>query len=320
MAAFFLARAGATVTVYEQASIGSGATGASMGVLIPYGYSRNHERAQQQRTSLDIWAQLGGQLGAQSSLLTYTKYPRLQLLYTPGQQAQATADAAASGGRQYIIPPAKLAEICPAAAASPYGALVCTATAQVHPRQVLGGLAQLCRQHGVTIHEQTPVTQLDDILADSRLLTMGAYTNHLWPAAQVRPYKGQAMMLAAPHVTLPYMLRNREGYILARDGCIWVGSTNEPESGFDNTPTAGGQAQLWQIATSLCPALAGAEVIEHWAGLRPFAPANSPLFQQLDARTWLAVGHGKIGLCLAPLVAQQVTAALMGTETSDLTT
>lgn len=306
MLAFFLTRAGARVSVYEKHTIGSGATGASMGVLIPFGFSRTHTMATQQRTSLNMWAALG----ADYPQLTYTRRSRLQLLFTAGQHAQAQADAAASEGVQQLLSPEALQAQCPQAAPAPYGALLCNATAQVHPQQVLHALADLCRQNGAAIHEHTPVQRLDEVPADIRILTTGAATNSLWPDAGIRPYKGEALKLAAPGVELPYMLRSREGYITARDGHIWVGSTNAPDSGFDATPTAAGRAELLRIATTLCPALADAEVIDHWAGLRPMAPKNSPLFQQLDGRTWLAAGHGKIGLCLAPAVAAGLTQAL----------
>lgn len=66
---------------------------------------------------------------------------------------------------------------------------------------------------------------------------------------------------------------------------------------------------MWQTAVAYCPALAQAERIEQWQGLRPRplgrpAPIVEPLAGYDNA--WLATGHYRNGVFLAPATAQQI--------------
>ncbi len=71
------------------------------------------------------------------------------------------------------------------------------------------------------------------------------------------------------------VLANGRYAIPRKDGHILVGSTLE-YAGFDKTPTDEALASLQASAVALLPALADAEVVGHWAGLRPGSPEGIP--------------------------------------------
>src|SRR5690606_41460713 len=71
---------------------------------------------------------------------------------------------------------------------------------------------------------------------------------------------------------LPSMVLAKRRYAIPRrDGHVLVGSTLE-DVGFDKAPTEDALDSLRATAAELLPALADAEVVRHWAGLRPGSP------------------------------------------------
>jgi glycine oxidase len=95
---------------------------------------------------------------------------------------------------------------------------------------------------------------------------------------------------------------------------VWVGATTEAV-GFQKRITARGREALAAGAGRVLPALAGAEVVEHWAGLRPGTPDGLPVLGADPALEGLvyATGHFRNGLLLAPVTAD-LTARVLGGE------
>jgi glycine/D-amino acid oxidase-like deaminating enzyme len=58
-------------------------------------------------------------------------------------------------------------------------------------------------------------------------------------------------------------------------------------------------------AIELAPQLHDAEILETWSGLRPDTPDHLPILGPTDlAGLWLATGHYRNGILLAPLTAR----------------
>jgi glycine oxidase len=76
----------------------------------------------------------------------------------------------------------------------------------------------------------------------------------------------------------------------------------------------GGLFSLGGAAISLFPALAGAPVVAHWAGLRPATPDKLPVLGPVPG--WegllLATGHYRNGVLLAAVTGQAVAAWATG--------
>jgi len=111
-------------------------------------------------------------------------------------------------------------------------------------------------------------------------------------------------MRAAPG-TLRHVIRTEDVYLVPRrDVRIIVGSTME-EAGFDKSVQAEPIAHLLNSAQRACPALATAEFLEAWTGLRPATPDAMPIIGPMPNLTnyWMALGHFRNGILLSPITA-----------------
>lgn len=93
----------------------------------------------------------------------------------------------------------------------------------------------------------------------------------------------------------------------------WIGATVEFSNQLPLQPDAAQLEQVWQGAVGLCPDLAQATRLQSWSGLRP-RPHNrpAPIVEPLSGykSVWLATGHYRNGVLLAPATAQLVRAAI----------
>jgi glycine oxidase len=87
------------------------------------------------------------------------------------------------------------------------------------------------------------------------------------------------------------------------------------------SPVAERLEAVWQDAVALCPDLAQSVRLQSWSGLRP-RPQNrpAPVVEPLAgySNVWLATGHYRNGVLLAPATAQLVRAAVQGQNISGL--
>jgi glycine oxidase len=123
--------------------------------------------------------------------------------------------------------------------------------------------------------------------------------------APVHPVRGQMLALRSETVQLKKVLRSQHGYLVPRrDGRIIAGSTLE-DAGFVKQVTPQGVRQILDAALELAPALADAKIVEEWSGLRPGTPDLLPIIGPTDiAGLWLATGHYRNGILLAPATAK----------------
>lgn len=95
----------------------------------------------------------------------------------------------------------------------------------------------------------------------------------------------------------------------------WVGATVEFPNGKSNIQPDPAQLEaVWQGAIALCPALKAATVLKTWSGLRP-RPQNrpAPIVEPLAEynNVWVATGHYRNGILLAPATAQIVRSMVL---------
>jgi glycine oxidase len=201
-----------------------------------------------------------------------------------------------------------------------------------NPRLVKSLKAALLALPNVTIHEQSAVTGFvregerilgvstaaGDILGDRVVLAAGAWSGELLASLglvlPVEPVKGQMILYKCASDFLPSMILAKGRYAIPRrDGHILIGSTLEHE-GFDKTPTEHALESLKASAVELIPALADAQVVGHWAGLRPGSPEGIPFIGSVPGfeGLWLNCGHYRNGLVLAPASCQLLTDLLVG--------
>jgi glycine oxidase len=161
-----------------------------------------------------------------------------------------------------------------------------------------------------------------DIAADAVLISAGAHSGLLHPALAglVRPVKGEIVRLAHRGTALPPPTRTvralvdgRPLYAVPRDGGGLVVGATQYEAGFDTDVTVAGVRDLLRDVERVLPAVAEYALVETAAGLRPGSPDNRPLIGALGPDgLFVATGHGRNGMLLAPVTADAVLAMLGG--------
>ena len=94
-----------------------------------------------------------------------------------------------------------------------------------------------------------------------------------------------------------------------------IGATVE-DAGFSTHTSAADLRSLREKAADLVPSLADAPEIESWAGLRPRTAALLPIIGRLAPQHFIAAGHFRNGILLAPGTARVMTQLLLGEPAS----
>ncbi len=217
--------------------------------------------------------------------------------------------------------PSAARRIEPALAPTLRGALDVPGDHSVDPRRVVAGLRAVLGD-AVRVGARARAVGTDTVELDSGetvrarhvVVAAGAWSGEL-AGVRVRPLKGQVVRLRDPGGPglLTRTLRFSSSYLVPRgDGRYVLGATME-ERGFDTTVTAGGIYELLREAGELVPGIGELEIEATLAGLRPATPDSLPLIgREHDEGVWLATGHGRDGVLLAPLTADLVARALAG--------
>ncbi|ACG71389.1 glycine oxidase ThiO [Anaeromyxobacter sp. K] len=195
------------------------------------------------------------------------------------------------------------------------GRAVYVAAARAGARFVTGKVERIVHAGGRAVGVDHDAGRIE---ADAVVLAAGSWSmqvegNGLPPGA-VRPVRGQIALLDTRPPLLSRVVFSANGYVVPRaDGRILCGSTME-EVGHEKAVTAGGLRRVLDIALEIAPALAAAPVVETWSNFRPASPDGSPI---LGAGTvpglYYATGHTRNGILLAPVTADAVAAAVLGT-------
>lgn len=206
--------------------------------------------------------------------------------------------------------------------------------AQIDPPQMLRALQQGCAAAGVTFKTGTIVSgvarsggrvvgvdvQDGRIDAASVIVAAGSWSSMVAGLPdnlrRVRPVRGQIVQVE----TRPAIARNivfgERGYIVTRpDGRTLLGATME-EVGHVKEVTAGGVNAVLGHAIGLMPALADAPITGMWCGFRPATREERPLIGAVEPGLYVATGHHRNGVLLAPETARLV-ADLVGTGRTD---
>lgn len=124
----------------------------------------------------------------------------------------------------------------------------------------------------------------------------------------VRPVRGQLVSLAG--VPVKHVLFGAGGYLVPRaDGRVIAGATVE-DVGFERGVTAAGVAKVLGTAMAMIPGLGAATFGESWYGFRPGTPDELPVIGDVGG-VFVASGHYRNGILLAPLTAKWVAAAVV---------
>ncbi|MGB6267188.1 MAG: FAD-dependent oxidoreductase, partial [Candidatus Acidiferrales bacterium] len=86
---------------------------------------------------------------------------------------------------------------------------------------------------------------------------------------------------------------------------------------FQKQVTPEGLRKIMDAAAEMIPALADAEIVETWAGLRPGSPDELPILGPTRTEGLLAAtGHYRNGILLAPVTAKLVREWILESHTT----
>ena len=304
------ARRGASVTVVDPAGVGAGASGGPVGALAPHAPENWTEAKAFQFESLSMAGDWWGAVQAAGGVDPgFARCGRLQPVADAAalERSRARAEGAAAhwGGRATweVVAAAEAGAWAPV---SPSGWLVRdTLTARVHPRRACAALAAAIRAQGGRVEAEAPDRgQVVHATGAAGLAEIGGGFG--------RAVKGQAAVLGLDARDQPLVMGEGLFVVPHVDGTVAVGSTAETD--FDDPEAT--DAQLDAViarALEAMPLLAGARILERWAGLRPRARSRAPVLGAHPTRPgqFIANGGFKIGFGVAPLAGEVMADLLL---------
>jgi len=330
--ALALSEAGLAVRVVERGAVGREASWAGGGILCPLHPWRYPDAVQMLAwRAAAAYPALADRLARTMGI--DPEWTRCGLLILSGDEAAARAWGRRWAQPVALCPPAEVAALEPALAPTERPAVRLPAVAQVRNPRLLRALTRALAASGVAIHVRCPVQALQ--VAAGRVVALETGSGLLatdgpvvvaagaWSAGllaplgaplPVAPVKGQMLLFeAAPGLIRHVVLQADRYAVPRRDGRVLFGSTVE-QAGFDTTADPATRERLETDAVRLVPALAGARLAAHWAGLRPGSPEGIPVVGRHPAvsNLWVNAGHFRNGVLLAPATAELLVDRLLG--------
>lgn len=197
--------------------------------------------------------------------------------------------------------------------------------AQVEPPLLLRALAIGAAHAGAELRSGTTVRQIlvergrargvlldtGAMQAEHVIVAAGSWTSMVQglprEVPQVRPIRGQLLHCEMRPRVARRILFGAGGYIVPRpDGRVVCGATME-DVGFRSEVTLAGVREIISRATRVVPALGEAKLSASAVNFRPMSPDELPLVGSAGPEhLWLATGHHRNGILLAPLTAELI--------------
>jgi glycine oxidase len=320
--ALALRRRGATVLVVERGEPGREASHAAGGMLVDSGLETPAALQPLATASARMYPEFAKDLESDSGVHIDLRdngtiiFPSSQLVH------EASAFSATS------LSLASLAELEPALSETKHPAFYLKERS-VDPRVLTTAAWKAARHRGIdfsTGDEVTAVTIVDGRAAGVKTIKTafhaakvvncaGAWSGKIGPYRfPTRPVKGQMLCLLMPSRNLlKHVIRSPQVYLIPRtDGRLLVGATVE-EAGFDKRTDIATMQRFQRAAVDLIPELRNGKILEDWAGLRPGTPDALPILgPTATPGYYVATGHFRDGILLAPITAEVMAAAIEG--------
>jgi len=345
--ALALADRDVNVTLYEKQWPPRGASWAAAGMLAP-AYEAASAPGTHPRlfdlchASAALWGQWAAMLEDRSGLPSgYTPGPSLAIALSAAE-ADRLSRIQAQLAHQTLPPEPcldRLSAVEPALATPVEAALLLPSDGQVDNRRTLEALiAAVSTDPKITIVTGVPPLRMSSRGVDhaghgATLVTAGWRSAEVLASsdapvktlqdldpvfAEIEAFGGQ-MLSVAPIEGGPTMtIRSGHLYIVPKSDRVVIGATTEPGRTDGQTDDQAIHS-LRQRAIALCPALEAAPVLETWAGVRPGTRDHAPLLGETRVeRLFVAAGHYRNGILLAPITAQIMADLIVAGEVSEL--
>ncbi len=346
-AAYHLARAGAQVTLIDQAQPGQ-ATAAGAGIIAPgTGFGQSTAFFTLAFRAVDYYEELLAHLAEDGE--SNTGYETVGMLHIATSEDEAARlpillrlleERLAAGvknlGAVRLLDSQETRSLFPPLGVV-HGAIHIPGAARLDGRlmrEALRGAAQLrgarivvSGREATLVREGKRVTQVlvdgKPLVAHTVILAAGAWSGQfaqtLGVSLPVYPQRGQILHLQGPAEASrwPIVMGFHSHYLLTFPvGRVVAGATREHHAGFDVRETAGGVHEVLSEALRVAPGLANTTLKEIRVGLRPATPDGLPILgcvPQVE-NVFLATGHGASGLQLGPYSGALVASLASGHE------
>jgi sarcosine oxidase, subunit beta len=346
-AAYEMARAGAKVTLLEQGSLASMASGWTLAGVRQSG--RHPAELLLATAAVIRWEQLGEELGAD---VEYRREGNLRLARSPEEVPviqTIVAEQRDLGLDLTFLPDnAAVREIAPAIAESVLAASYCPTDGHANPIATVRAFASAAARHGARMRTETMVTAIDasggrvrgvrtasgDVAADVVVIAAGVYTARLCAPLGLDLPIQVSRVAVVQTVPLPPLIRQ----VLGTAGADFAG---RQEVGGRFRLTGGGRPWSHQLADlahsddpvlppagdiiaaltrgiEVLPALGDAHVARVWGGLLDMTPDALPILERASDLEGLviAAGFSGHGFCLGPVTGQIVRDLVLESTTA----
>jgi glycine oxidase len=329
-----LARSGVRVALFERRRIGAEASSAAAGMLGVQGETEDEVMLrlgiESRRLYPDLLAALRDETGV---AVEFWREGTVHVAFTAADAERLEARRAwqlAAGAASERLTPRQIRALEPLVSPRACAGVLFPLDGRVDSAGLTQALARAAARAGCAVRETEDVksvvaeqgriagivTGSGRVACDAVVNAMGAWAGRVrgTTALPVRPVRGQIAVVHAPRPLFRHAVYSARAYAVARrDGRILLGSTRE-RVGFDKHVTAGGIASILDAALELAPELGALPVSEAWAGLRPGSGDGRPIVGADPAVRgyYVAGGHYRNGVLLAPLTARVVASLLRG--------
>jgi glycine oxidase len=319
--AWRLAQRGCQVTLLDAGAMGGEASWAGAGMLAP-GAEVAGPSAWSNLAMASAAAYPGfvAELEAEASeTIDFRRGGAVELAAGPDEVEELEARVArqeALGIASRPVDAAELARLAPGAVLPPDGvARWFPGDAIVDPRDIMILESSAVSEVRWRSGQATVETKSGPIVADAAVLAAGAWNSCVrlaFPAPATYPVRGHLLGYRLPPGLLGPILRRGHTYLLQRTPGLFIAGASSENVGFDRTIDPAVVRQLRERAEALFAPLRGL-VPEPWIGFRPATDSLQPEVRPVeDTRIWLACGHFRNGILLAPETARRVADGITG--------
>ncbi len=325
--AWRLAQRGARVTVLDRSAAAGEASWAAAGMLAPGGEFESGETARFAVESLRMYPGFVKELKEASGCpIDFRICGTLEIDTHADPEHQAK-----NGIRSYAVDLKEAMKLASGMAPIEGKFQFYPDDALVDPREACRALLSACRALGVRVVENCEVGQIDlgpgvriettqGVFEDDRAaIAAGAWSGAIpltvgglqRPLPGTYPVRGVLVGRKFPHRILGPFVRRGHSYVLQRESGLAIAGTTSEAIGFERSLTDETVAAVTAGVEALWPEFAKGVNTESWLGFRPASNTGEPHIGRFeDTPLWLAYGHFRNGILMAPATAVKIAAEM----------
>ena len=331
--AWRLAQQGRRVLLVEAGRLGGEASSAGAGMLAPGGEIEarsawNNLALESLQRYPAFVAELREETGCR---IDYQRLGAIEFAFSPREWTELAARGtrqAALGIPSCPLSAKDLRRHAPVACQEVAGALFYPQDALVDPRDLMAALRAACLARGVELREGVRVTSIRPgarsvrvetaggvLEAATAVIAAGAWSSEIAVEGQTLPraypVRGHLIGFALEPYSLGPLLRHGHTYLLQRSNGFTIAGTSSEQVGFNRTLDPAAVAGIHAHASAMLPELSARAPSEQWVGFRPAVEGDQPALGRAgETALWLAYGHYRNGILLAPATAHRLAAGI----------